>query len=144
MQKCLWMIFVCMCVSRAKSFEALLRSVSGASEGTGTHDTVRRAGAVPAAYPMFRERTRPAIRLIAGLTVVTAVNQSGKDYESIKTVNSVSGGEVSIAYSAEGKEIGHYSVHRTVRAQDLQLAHSYRSSFPTDGPMQYPGTTSLT
>ena len=76
----------------------------------------------------------PQIPLCAGLTIVTAISQSTGDYESIKTVESVTANEIRLKYSSEmpfedwltGENgIAKTMVHRRVRQTDLQSATSY-------------------
>ena len=70
----------------------ILRSIRPAFAGLG----VLLAGAPPA--------PSPAIPLCDGLTIVTAVSQPDGDYESIKTIESVTGAELGINYSSESPE----------------------------------------
>jgi hypothetical protein len=46
-------------------------------------------------------KSQPSIPLCPGLTIVTAVNGSTGDYESIKTIESMDTKEVHLKYSAE-------------------------------------------
>ena len=46
-----------------------------------------------------RNAAPPTIPLCPGLTIVTAVNQQNGDYESIKTIESVTDADVRLKYS---------------------------------------------
>ena len=99
--------------------------------------------APPSSYGPYVGKTTPAIPLQQGLTVVTAINEQGRDYESIKQITSVSGDSVNLSYSAERPEGGHADIQRVIRRQDLQSARKYEMTFDETGPSVYPGTTSL-
>src|SRR5687768_18091702 len=74
----------------------------------------------------------PKIPLCPGLTIVTAINQPDGDYESIKTIESVSDEAVRLKYSSErlvsdwlsGDPPGlkQTTVYRRVRREDLKTA----------------------
>ena len=95
----------------------------------------------------------PRIPLCPGLTIVTAVNQSDGDYESIKTVESVSDASVRIKYSSERQVIDlllggppkleKNTVYRTVRRVDLQTATLYEQQFSAELPETIPETTAV-
>ncbi len=51
-----------------------------------------------AARPVAQAAAAPKIPLCAGLTIVTAVSQPDGDYESIKTIQSVTDTEVRVKY----------------------------------------------
>jgi outer membrane protein OmpA-like peptidoglycan-associated protein len=95
----------------------------------------------------------PVIPLCAGLTVVTAVASQG-DYESIKTIVSVSDKEVRLKYSSESGppwwspfrgQLNRLTTHRTMLASDLDSAHSYHQIFvgTKSSPETVPGTTAI-
>ena len=95
----------------------------------------------------------PRIPLCAGLTIVTAVSQPEGDYESIKTVQSVTDSEVRIKYSSEAMYADMFSneppklrqtnVTRTVRQRDLRTATLYLQQFSTVLPELVPETTAI-
>lgn len=95
---------------------------------------------------------KPVIPLCAGLTVVTAIASQG-DYESIKTIESVSSTEVRLKYSAESgswwsrsiRPLNQLVTHRTVLTSDLESAHSYAQIFvgTENAPENAPGTTAI-
>jgi outer membrane protein OmpA-like peptidoglycan-associated protein len=93
-----------------------------------------------------------SIPLCPGLTVVTAVSQPAGDYESIKTVESISGTEVRLRYSAEmkntdmlssGPELKTVILGRTMLVKDLQSATDYQQVYLDKSDEKIPGTTSI-
>ncbi len=86
------------------------------------------------------------VPLVANLVVATAVVQGGTDYESVKRIDSVEDGQVSISYAAkpkvEGQEVS-VRVRRIVRAADLASAHGYRMVYGLETRESYPGMTAL-
>jgi outer membrane protein OmpA-like peptidoglycan-associated protein len=108
-------------------------------------------GAVAAvAQPADSTRTIP---LCPGLTVVTAVNQPDGDYESIKTIESVTDQAVRLKYSAERTvedifsndppKLQRTNVVRTVRRSDLTSSKLYLQQFSADLPETIPETTAI-
>jgi len=95
----------------------------------------------------------PRIPLCPGLTIVTAVAQTQGDYESIKTIESVSDSGVRIKYSMEREVIDlllggppkfeKATVYRTVRREDLQSATLYEQQFSAELPETIPETTAI-
>src|SRR5205814_935751 len=94
----------------------------------------------------------PAIALCPGLSIVTAITQSAGDYESIKTIESVTDTDVRIKYSVEQTvqdtfdtepHFVAYSVYRTVSRADLESAAIYLQIFSPDIPESVPGTTAI-
>ncbi len=92
------------------------------------------------------------VPLCPGLTIVTAVSQSGGDYESIKTIESVSPTEVRLRYSAEmkntdmlssGPELKKVNLGRTMLVKDLQSATDYQQVYLENSEEKIPGTTSI-
>jgi len=90
------------------------------------------------------------IPLCPGLTIVTAVNQSSGDYESIKTIESVGPTEMRFTYSSESPpgllspgDLVKTTVHRKVLTRDLDAAHAYQQIFLEKSDETIPGTTSL-
>jgi outer membrane protein OmpA-like peptidoglycan-associated protein len=93
-----------------------------------------------------------SIPLCPGLTVVTAVSQPGGDYESIKTVESISSTEVRLRYSAEmrngdifssGPELKTVNFGRTMLVKDLQSATDYQQVYLEKSVEKIPGTTAI-
>jgi len=100
-------------------------------------------------------RAQPAsqpIPLCPGLTIVTAVRQQNGDYESIKTIESVSANAVRLKYSAEmmnsdwlesGPPLKRVNMFRTVLAQDLRTATQYQQVYLDRSAETIPGTTAI-
>jgi outer membrane protein OmpA-like peptidoglycan-associated protein len=98
-------------------------------------------------------RAADTIPLCAGLTVVTAVSQPGGDYESIKTVESISDTEVRLKYSAEMRNSDIFSTGppqlktvnfgRTMLVKDLQSATDYQQVYLENSVEKIPGTTAV-
>jgi outer membrane protein OmpA-like peptidoglycan-associated protein len=95
----------------------------------------------------------PVIPLCPGLTVVTAVKQQNGDYESIKTIESVSAKAVRIKYSAEGMsgdlfdpgppKLKQVNMFRTVLADDLRSATKYQQVYLDRSAETIPGATAI-
>jgi outer membrane protein OmpA-like peptidoglycan-associated protein len=95
----------------------------------------------------------PKIPLCPGLTIVTAVNQVDGDYESIKTIESVTDSAVRMKYSAERlvfdflsadpPGLKKFTTYRTVRPQDLKSALVYEQVFAEKSPETIPETTAI-
>lgn len=88
----------------------------------------------------------PQIPLCPGLTIVTAVSQPNGDYESIKTIESVTSAGIGINYSSESPENGvtrRMQVRRNVRLADLSDATFYLHHFSNRAPVTIPGSTAL-
>jgi len=95
----------------------------------------------------------PTIPLCPGLTVVTAINGSSGDYESIKTIESVDAKEVQLKYSAEANDadwldtdqvtVKKTVLHRTILVPDLQTARTYEQIYLEKSEETIPGTTSI-
>lgn len=95
----------------------------------------------------------PRIPLCPGLTIVTAVNQMNGDYESIKTVESITSDAVRLKYSTErmvmdllldsAPKLEKSTLFRTVRRVDLQSATLYEQQFSTELPETIPQTTAI-
>ena len=92
------------------------------------------------------------IPLCPGLTVVTAVEQQSGDYESIKTIESVSPREVRMKYSAEmpntdmldpGPPLKRINLQRTMLTGDLESGVIYQQNFLEKSAETIPGTTSI-
>lgn len=92
------------------------------------------------------------VPLCPGLTVVTAVNQPNGDYESIKTVESLSASELRLKYSSEAPDNDLFAtaptlkrtvVHRKVLISDLRNATIYEQIFLDKSAETFPGTTAI-
>src|SRR5512137_3540 len=111
------------------------------------------SGGAVAALVVAPSASGPTIPLCPGLTVVTAVDQVNGDYESIKTVESVSDSEVHLKYSTERlvddllssgpPTVAKFIIHRTIRRSDLQSATLYLQQFSTELPDLVPETTAI-
>jgi outer membrane protein OmpA-like peptidoglycan-associated protein len=88
------------------------------------------------------------------MTLVTAVDGGSGDYESIKTLKSVTATEARISYSAEKMDYGglfstdppqlrSYVSKRVQRLEDLRTSRAYLQQFDTNIPEDVPGMTSL-
>jgi outer membrane protein OmpA-like peptidoglycan-associated protein len=97
------------------------------------------------------EARSQSIPLCPGLTLVTAVSQPTGDYESLKTIQTISPEEITLRYSAEtkndifstGPELKSVKVGRTMLVKDLQSATDYQQIFLEKGSEEIPGTTSI-
>ncbi len=81
-----------------------------------------------------------------GLTIVTAVSQRDGDYESIKTIESVTPQGFGLKYSSEFIEnavIKKLTVRRTVLPADLANATLYMHHFNSKAAAAIPGTTAI-
>jgi outer membrane protein OmpA-like peptidoglycan-associated protein len=95
----------------------------------------------------------PPIPLCQGLTIVTAVNGSTGDYESIKTIESVDATQVRLKYSSEVSDadwlntgppqVRSIVLHRTVLVPDLETAHMYQQVYMDKSEETIPGTTAI-
>ncbi len=94
----------------------------------------------------------PRIPLCVGLTITTAVSQPNGDYESIKTVRSISNTEVQLTYSSEAMQQGMFdeqprlvrtNVRRVMQRADLDTASLYLQQFGEYVPERAAGTTSI-
>lgn len=95
----------------------------------------------------------PSLPFCPGFAVVTAVSQGGVDYESIKTVESVSDQAVRFRYSAEKMEFDMFSAEppglkktltfRTVRNADFETANLFLQHFGEQLPELVPETVAV-
>jgi outer membrane protein OmpA-like peptidoglycan-associated protein len=97
-------------------------------------------------------RAADTIPLCTGLTIVTAVRQPSGDYESIKTIESISDTEIRLRYSAEmrngdifstGPELKTVNFGRTMLVKDLQSATDYQQVYLEKSVEKIPGTTAI-
>lgn len=92
-----------------------------------------------------------AVPLCPGLTIVTAIENPAGDYESIKTIQTVTSDRHRIRYSAEVPNTDPLDpspmfkllVNRMVLAKDLQSGTMYEQVFTSTADELIPGTTSL-
>jgi outer membrane protein OmpA-like peptidoglycan-associated protein len=107
--------------------------------------------ALPAWKPVSSATSSQQIPVVKGLVVVTAVNDPMGDYESIKTVQSLSSSSLSLGYSADksGPKTGNaapasqrISGVRIIDMQDLGNAHGYSEVF-SSAQEHFPGTTAI-
>jgi outer membrane protein OmpA-like peptidoglycan-associated protein len=93
--------------------------------------------------PNTPQRTVPLCR---GLTIVTAISQRDGDYESIKTVESVTPQRIDLKYSAESLEnsvIRRITARRSLLPADLASATLYMRAFSNKAAATIPGTTAI-
>lgn len=110
-------------------------------------------GVLASALAMAQTASPPSIPICPGLTVVTAINGSTGDYESIKTIESVDSKEVHLKYSAEAMAVDPFSsakptvkqtlLHRTILTSDLSTAASYQQVYLEKSAETIPGTTAI-
>ena len=119
-----------------------------------TYKTTRRqtaclllaAASVQVAIGAPAEPSRLSIPLCAGLTVVTAISQRDGDYESIKTIETVTANDLALKYSSEMLENAvtkKLTVRRTLRQADLASATLYMHHFNNRAAATIPGTTGI-
>jgi outer membrane protein OmpA-like peptidoglycan-associated protein len=95
----------------------------------------------------------PHIPLCAGLSIVTAISQKDGDYESIKTIESMSTQSMRLKYSsehmtqdifsAEPPKLEKVTLYRQVLSADQAAAIAYLEQFNPILPEQVAGTTSI-
>lgn len=88
-----------------------------------------------------------SVPLVEGLTVITAIAESGGDFESRKRLMAREDGGWRLSYSAsppnfDGKRVT-FSTIRLLHDADLQSARTYRNLFEPNVEEDYPGTTAL-
>jgi uncharacterized membrane protein YgcG len=102
--------------------------------------------------PRAAQSAPPTIPLCPGLTIVTAVAQPTGDYESIKTIQSVTDSSVQVKYSSEAMvqeltdnepHLQQTNVTRTMRRSDLRDAMLYMQVFSPMVPEMIPETTAI-
>lgn len=89
----------------------------------------------------------PGIPMVEGLSVTTAVAEAAGDYESVKRLAKLEGGQWRIVYRASLPSAkGGTETIQSERLQslaDLDGATQYRTAFESDVEEDYPGTTAL-
>jgi outer membrane protein OmpA-like peptidoglycan-associated protein len=99
-------------------------------------------------------QSAPHIPLCAGMKLVTSVNDAMGDYESIKTIESMTDTEMRIKYSAQKMDYGDmfstapprlrdFSSERVVRFEDMRTSRAYLQEFEPTIPVTVPGMTAL-
>lgn len=94
------------------------------------------------------------IPMCTGLTLVTAVNDSTGDYESIKTIESTDAAEVRLKYTTQKMDYGdmfssgspklrHFLARRVVRQEDIRTSRAYLQEFDPQIPESVPGMTAV-
>jgi outer membrane protein OmpA-like peptidoglycan-associated protein len=126
---------------RAQSLADRLKGVQSGHEGSASKVKL------PAWKPVSGATSKMEIPLTPGLTVVTAVNDTTGDYESIKVMQTVSAAKLVLAYSADkpvAKGAKPLTVHgtRTIDGADLDGATGYSEYF-ANAAEHFPGTTAI-
>ena len=92
------------------------------------------------------------IPLCVGLTIVTAISEIDGDYESIKTIESVTDQRVRLKYSSERRvqdlmdnepKLERKTISRTMLTKDLANSNLYEQIFDEQLPDPIPGTTAI-
>src|SRR5690606_14874117 len=112
-----------------------------------------KAATLPFLLSAMTTHAAPQIPLCPGLKIVTAVSQSAGDYESIKTIESVSPTEVKLKYTSEAPDRGLFAsssgetikttVYRRILTADLRAANLYMQVFDKDADELLPRTTAI-
>lgn len=95
----------------------------------------------------------PRINLCPGAHIVTAINESARDYESIKTITAMDNEGMTLRYSSEAivydwlnpgpGELKKVTTQRHVRAADIENASLYLQQFGEQLPEAVPETTAI-
>ena len=95
----------------------------------------------------------PRLALCPGFTIVTAVNESARDYESIKTIDALDDAGVHMRYSSEAMvydwlspgpgELKKTNTQRILRREDLKASNLYLQHFGEQLPDLVPETTAI-
>jgi outer membrane protein OmpA-like peptidoglycan-associated protein len=86
------------------------------------------------------------VPVCAGLSIVTAISEPQGDYESIKTIQSVTSQGVGLSYSSESVEFGviqRVVARRTMLPADLANGTAYMHMFHNKAAVTIPGTTAI-
>lgn len=112
-----------------------------------------KAATLPFLLSAMTTHAAPQIPLCPGLKIVTAVSQSAGDYESIKTIESVSPTEVKLKYTSEAPDRGLFAsssgetikttVYRRILTADLRASNLYMQVFDKDADELLPRTTAI-
>ena len=99
-----------------------------------------------------QKTTTTRIPLCVGLTIVTAVSELDGDYESIKTIESMTDQQVRLKYSSERRvqdlmdnepKLERKTISRTMLTKDLATSNLYEQLFDDQLPDPIPGTTAI-
>jgi outer membrane protein OmpA-like peptidoglycan-associated protein len=105
------------------------------------------AAAFTMAAPPASPAAEPAhIPLCAGLTIVTAVNDTLGDYETIKQITSIDTPGITLSVSTQRRvesSIRNFTILRRVLPGDLKSATLYLHTFHSKAPLTIPGSTAL-
>jgi outer membrane protein OmpA-like peptidoglycan-associated protein len=128
-------------LASAQSLADRLKGVQTGHEGPGIEATL------PAWKPVSQATSKQVIPLLQGLAVVTAINEPTGDYESIKTILSLSSAKLVLSYSADkpvpkGAKPLTVKGTRTVDGPDLANATSYSEYF-SSAQEHFPGSTAI-
>jgi outer membrane protein OmpA-like peptidoglycan-associated protein len=128
-------------VAAAQSLADRLKGVQSGHEGPGIK------AKLPVWKPVSASTSKQDIPLVQGLIVVTAIVDSAGDYESIKTILSVSPAKLALNYSADkpvpkGAKPITVKGTRTVDGPDLANATGYSEYFGSTQE-HFPGTTAI-
>src|SRR5262245_37073250 len=96
----------------------------------------------------------PSLPFCPGFTIVTAINESNMDYESIKTIEAVDKDGVRLRYSSESVVFDWLAseqpgtlkktlTHRVVRMKDFETSSLYLQHFGEQLPETVPETTAI-
>ena len=121
--------------------------------GTSVTSSGQVSGNVESSPSKSQPASPSRIPLCSGLSIVTAISQREGDYESIKTIESVTDKEVRLKYSTERMFKDELSddepalkktvTHRTLRTEDLANSKSYEQFFDEVLPDLIPNTTAF-
>jgi outer membrane protein OmpA-like peptidoglycan-associated protein len=99
------------------------------------------------------EAVAATVPLCPGLQIVTAISEPNGDYESIKSVESVSPEAIRIKYSSERLvtdylaadfgQVKRTTIYRSLPREDLRSAKIYQQRFFEDMPETIPGSTAI-
>jgi len=106
----------------------------------------------PAGTARNQSTAATRIPLCVGLTIVTAISETDGDYESIKTIESVTDRQVRLKYSSERRvqdlmdnepKLERKTISRTMLTKDLASSNLYEQLFDEQLPDPIPGTTAI-
>ena len=116
-------------------------------------------GTICAAVPAMLGAQAPSavaahVPICAGLTLVTAINDGGGDYESIKTLESVDAKQIVMRYSTQKMDYGDmldshppklqsYDFRRVILREDIRTSRAYLQEFSPLLPEAVPGMTAF-
>jgi len=105
------------------------------------------------AHDTHAQSSGVAVPLCEGLRIVTAINETNGDYESIKTIESVAGAAIRLKYTSEKLvtdlldaqfgEVKSTTVYRSILPDDLAGAAFYQQRYFEGMPETIPGSTAI-